>query len=127
MHSQANTFFFVLALVDTQILGHHVPKGTTVIFTITATGFVETEKDRPRLEALDPVRSKTSSRKFGWWGEDVEKFVPERWLDAEGKFNIKAGPSLPFSTGPRGCYGQKLAVCFNYLFNQIFCLIWVFI
>jgi cytochrome P450 len=102
--------FLPPALVDTQILGHRIPKGTTIFFTITGTGFSETEKDRARLEALDPVRSKTSSRKFGWWGDDAQSFVPERWIDAEGKFNPKAGPSMPFSTGPRGCYGQKLAV-----------------
>lgn len=98
------------ALCDTDILGHAIPKGTTVFFTITGTSFSETEKDRERLSALDPVRSKSSVRKFGYWGNDNEEFIPERWITEEGKFNLRAGPHLPFSVGPRGCYGQKLAV-----------------
>lgn len=76
----------------------------------------------------------------GGWKEDATKFRPKRWLDAEGRFDAKvrplplypssssllispadlslsflfpqAGPSLPFSLGPRSCFGYKLAVRF---------------
>ncbi|EIN09897.1 cytochrome P450 [Punctularia strigosozonata HHB-11173 SS5] len=97
-------------LTDTVILGHHIPKGTTILFTITGTSFSETSKDRAAQDALANVRSKSSVRRFGYWGDDAEQFVPERWIDADGKFDAKAGPNLAFSTGPRGCYGQKLAM-----------------
>ncbi|EGO03072.1 hypothetical protein SERLA73DRAFT_176590 [Serpula lacrymans var. lacrymans S7.3] len=98
------------ALCDTVILGHPIPKGTTVFFTITGTSFSETHRAKEIHASLDPVRSKTSIRRFRYWGDDAEKFVPERWIDAEGKFDGRAGPNLAFSTGPRGCYGQKLAM-----------------
>lgn len=41
------------------------------------------------------------------WGEDVDKFVPDRWLDGR---EIKASAFLPFTTGPRACMGQQFAI-----------------
>ncbi|CAG8435951.1 5722_t:CDS:10 [Scutellospora calospora] len=39
-----------------------------------------------------------------YWGEDVEEFIPERWLEPE---NIPRDVYYPFSAGPRNCIGQK--------------------
>ncbi|KAF7634230.1 hypothetical protein Mgra_00006407, partial [Meloidogyne graminicola] len=48
------------------------------------------------------------SRNKEFWGEDADKFKPERWL------NLKYSPSsflslLPFGYGPRRCVGISLA------------------
>ncbi|UQC76159.1 cytochrome P450 [Colletotrichum lupini] len=40
----------------------------------------------------------------------TDQFVPERWMRSDGTFNAIAGPSLPFSTGARGCFGRKIAL-----------------
>ena len=41
----------------------------------------------------------------------IDKFDPERWLekDSEGNvvFNSRAGPTMPFGAGPRGCFGKS--------------------
>ncbi|KAL7414525.1 cytochrome P450 [Mrakia frigida] len=75
-------------LCPTTILGHPVPTNTEVLMLI---GFL----------------GRTTGE--GGWKEDASKFRPERWLDEEGRFDSKAGPSLPFSLGPRSCFGWKLA------------------
>lgn len=40
------------------------------------------------------------------YGGSVERFVPERWLNAEG---LPPGGWRPFERGPRNCIGQELA------------------
>ncbi|CAG8523884.1 14323_t:CDS:10 [Ambispora leptoticha] len=42
-----------------------------------------------------------------YWGEDVNEFVPERWLDPE---NIPRDAYMPFSAGSRNCIGQNFAL-----------------
>jgi hypothetical protein len=74
---------------------------------------------RPAIPVDDSIRSESSRTKFkggAWDPNDLHLFVPERWLSREGEgknsrvhFNPDAGPSLPFSLGPRGCFGKKLA------------------
>lgn len=45
----------------------------------------------------------------GW--RDPSRFYPERWLrEDDGTFDLKAGPSLPFSAGQRGCFGKSMAL-----------------
>ncbi|CAG8840126.1 19291_t:CDS:2, partial [Racocetra persica] len=38
-----------------------------------------------------------------YWGENVEEFVPERWLEPE---KIPHDVYYPFSAGLRNCIGQ---------------------
>ena len=59
----------------TELGGYTIPKGSTV--------FIAT-----RVLALDPKI----------WGEDVEQFKPERWLDQDGKFQSRP-EFIPFSIG----------------------------
>ena len=40
---------------------------------------------------------------------DLAIFRPDRWLE-DGVFDPDAAYSLPFSLGPRGCFGRSLAV-----------------
>lgn len=51
------------------------------------------------------------TRKTGYWKAGTgRQFLPERWLASDGSFDANAGPSMPFSSGPRGCQGKNLAV-----------------
>ena len=80
------------ACCDTSILGQFVPKGTPVI--------------------LSPWATNADTR---LWGADADEFVPERWLDRDGRANKNGGAesnfsSLTFLHGPRSCIGQKFAV-----------------
>jgi cytochrome P450 len=99
---------------DTVILGHHIPKGTHVFFTIGYTQLHESENHRAIADGLEGVRSESSrkgGRKEGYWSpDDCAEFRPERWIMPDGSFNVNAGPWFPFSLGFRGCFGQKLAV-----------------
>lgn len=62
-------------------------------------------------DRLVSLRTEKSARKVGFWAPGTGKdFIPERWLDAEGRFDQNAGPSAPFSLGQRGCFGKNLAV-----------------
>ena len=95
--------------VDTEVLGHRIPKGIDVFMVTSGPGFV-----MPSIPVDENVRSATSREskdKNGVWDEaTIHEFDPERWLDkdSEGKvvFNSRAGPTMPFGAGPRGCFGK---------------------
>jgi cytochrome P450 len=42
-----------------------------------------------------------------YWGDDVEEYIPERWLNPE---RIPKDCFLPFSAGTRNCIGQNFAM-----------------
>ncbi|EMT74057.1 Cytochrome P450 3A14 [Fusarium odoratissimum] len=115
------------AMVDTTILGHAIPKGTSVFFTLNGPSLM-----KPAIEIPEDIRSESSqgtkSRYGKWRAEDVEQFIPERWIDVDDKgvetYNAMKGPFLTFGSGPRGCYGRRLA----YLQLRIFwvLLMWNF-
>ncbi|CAG8599662.1 4684_t:CDS:2 [Acaulospora morrowiae] len=44
------------------------------------------------------------------WGEDAEEFKPERWLNPNISSEINNLNYLPFSTGPRSCIGNRMAM-----------------
>ncbi|KAK8080854.1 hypothetical protein PG997_008672 [Apiospora hydei] len=99
-------------LVDTQILGHPIPKGTEVFMVSNGPGFLS-----PHLPVDSTKRTEASraARLRDCWdeSEDLTAFRPERWLatDAEGytEFDGAAGPQLVFGLGPRACWGRRLA------------------
>ena len=40
---------------------------------------------------------------------DPDTFNPDRWIDANGKFQYHPYKFIPFSMGPRVCVGESLA------------------
>ncbi|KAL6702428.1 hypothetical protein ACN47E_001869 [Coniothyrium glycines] len=109
------------AMMDTQILGHAIPKGTTVLLltqgpSIRSPPFGVDERLR---SATYVSRAKGPVRDRSWANYDPQAFCPERWLvgshgddgEAPGQvaFDGTAGPTLAFGLGPRACWGRRLA------------------
>jgi cytochrome P450 len=102
-----------VALADTVVLGHHIPKGTDVFMLWNGPDYFE----KP-FQIEDSARSETSrspkGRQVGSWDPATMKtFQPERWLTTDENgyetYDPLAGPHLSFGLGPRGCYGKRLA------------------
>nr|XP_027230053.1 uncharacterized protein LOC113821725 [Penaeus vannamei] len=78
---------------DTQLSGYSIPKGTIITSAFSHIHF--------------------DSRHW----EQAEKFMPERWLDQEGKFNGKRDGFVPFGIGRRSCLGETLARMELFIFS----------
>jgi cytochrome P450 len=99
------------AMVDTTILGHMIPKGTTLLVSSVGPGYHSLP-----IQVQDSVRSDTARTKYfgsDWDPKDIDLFNPDRWLkkDETGGivYDSQAGPFLSFGLGPRGCFGRRLA------------------
>lgn len=71
--------------------GYDVPVGTTILMS-------------PWIIQRDPR----------WWGHDAAAYRPDRWINAEGKFDHAApgqprGAYFPFGGGTRICVGEQFA------------------
>lgn len=104
------------ATCDTHILGHPIPKGTDIILSLTGPSLTQAAVPVSESRRTDSCRQ--TKDRIPAWGDDIEEYKPERWLKAvcsddggEAEvFDSNAGPSLAFSTGPRQCFGKKLAL-----------------
>ncbi|KAF4976236.1 hypothetical protein FZEAL_7074 [Fusarium zealandicum] len=116
---------------DTQILGAHIPKGTTVVFL--ANGPSVLTPTIPFDEARQSEWAASRRRKRPVVDEsDIGAFYPERWLRTEKSadgteetvFDANLFPIQGFGIGPRSCFGKRLA----YLEMKIFftLVIWKF-
>jgi cytochrome P450 len=119
------------ALVDTQILGKPIPKGTTLVLFGMGPGLT-----MPALK-LDDEESQKSVEAFrnkvGSFDENnMDEFLPERWLKTtvnksgqeETVFNANAGPTMGFGHGPRSCFGRRMATAEIKIFLTL--VIWSF-
>ncbi|KAK6225037.1 cytochrome P450 [Colletotrichum tabaci] len=92
---------------DTIVSGHAIPKGTPIMILLTGPTFTQPGV-RPPEKLSEGGVSDWSYSEY-----PVEGFHPERWLrsDENGdvRYDNNAGPFLSFSTGPRGCWGKRLA------------------
>lgn len=80
------------AIVDTELAGHKIKKGTVMMIPLEAAA-----KD----ESI--------------WG-DPHTFRPERFLDANNQYVSRPNPYfIPFSAGRRACLGEKLALANSFL------------
>jgi cytochrome P450 len=97
---------------DTTLLGHIIPKGTTINFVFNGPSYIE-----PGIPVPEEVRSESSKdareRCGTWSADDIGLFKPERWIEKDEKnldiFNATKGPMLSFGGGTRGCFGRRLA------------------
>ncbi|KAI9146951.1 Cytochrome P450 monooxygenase TRI13 [Paramyrothecium foliicola] len=117
------------ATEDTVVLGHRIPKGTTILVPNMGASFTE-----PAFEIPEDIRSascQTAARERGtraWNHDGMNEFRPERWLvgkpEGRDEFDLAAGPTLPFGLGLRGCFGRKLAYMELKLLTTL--IVWTF-
>ncbi|GIJ87066.1 hypothetical protein Asppvi_005968 [Aspergillus pseudoviridinutans] len=107
-----------VALKDTVLLGHPIPKGTSIFLMNKGASFfsppheIEDEKHSPS------ARTAKNKGHHAWDPQTLDVFLPERWLVASDEeagapanvlFDPAAGPTMPFGGVPRGCFGRRLA------------------
>ena len=74
------------AIVDTELVGHKIPKGTQLVI---------------------PVASIHRDRSI--WGDDADEFNPDRWLEKKNAGVTTNFAVMTFIHGPRTCIGETFA------------------
>ncbi|RYC78821.1 hypothetical protein BFJ63_vAg18304 [Fusarium oxysporum f. sp. narcissi] len=115
-HARVTPITLRQAMVDTEVLGVRIPKGTTLGFLGNGPSLM-----MPSISTGSSKRSKEAQAHIDrmelFDDANITEFIPERWLKAqitetgaeETIFDPNKGPSQAFGLGPRGCSGKKLA------------------
>ncbi|WDK14963.1 cytochrome P450 monooxygenase [Colletotrichum graminicola] len=96
------------AAVDTELLGHHIPKKTNVACLTMGPSMMEPAFDIDESLRHESIRGKQAEKVKQWEPEDMTSFRPERWIK-DNRFDPGAGPQLAFGLGLRACFGKRLA------------------
>jgi len=94
---------------DTQLLGHRIPKGTSILLVCQGPDFSPSPSSAYWQETkADAARQFPGTRSKG-----PEHFDPDRWLvrkeSGELEFDGTTYPQLGFGLGIRSCWGRRLA------------------
>ncbi|MCT9139485.1 cytochrome P450 [Streptomyces violarus] len=84
-HRPPGWFFTRVATKETELAGHRLPPGATVVFS-------------PYLLHHDPALF-----------PDPDRFLPDRWLPGQA-VAVRPGAMIPFGAGRRKCIGETLAM-----------------
>jgi len=99
------------AVVDTEILGCRIPKGTELFFNLHINRQPAPVDEAKRSHSSQEAATKRGDGFQGPAGRDLGRFEPKRWLveDESGQevFNPFALPNLAFGGGYRGCFGES--------------------
>lgn len=114
------------AVVDTELLGHRIPKGTVVTCLVTEPSLTSPSScieegsrggcsSNTTTAIADKAKTESAGRGLRAWDvRDVAQFWPERWLmsspGGQEVFDGTAGPQLAFGLGTRQCFGKRLAL-----------------
>lgn len=124
-YSYTGPISFREATQDCTILGHSIPGGTPIFLMtqdITHQGETNPRQESKSAPSRSGSRSGCENRIIA--GPPLNNFRPGRWLRADGDFDPNAASSLAFSGGPRGCFGQKIAMLEMRVFLVV--LVWEF-
>ncbi|KAJ4397200.1 hypothetical protein N0V93_001424 [Gnomoniopsis smithogilvyi] len=102
------------SVVDTQLLGCRIPKGTLVGFLQSGPSMMSPAFaiDEEKRKFHGKATNKSSQRR-GWEVNDMASYNPDRWLvsgDKGYEFNGTAGPQMAWGAGPRQCQGKRLSL-----------------
>ncbi|KAH7400894.1 cytochrome P450 [Phaeosphaeria sp. MPI-PUGE-AT-0046c] len=109
---------FRQTLVNCEIMGHNVPAGTPIILVTAGPSYDEPDTPSTRRQCSSKDSLHRHGKKLKTTSSEEEKvsssiplnlFAPERWL-SDGVFVPDAVRMFPFSAGPRGCFGKKIAM-----------------
>lgn len=98
------------AVVDTEVLGCRIPKGTEVFLNLHINRQPAPVDEQKRSHSSQEAASKRGDGFQGPAGRDLGRFEPKRWLikneHGQEVFNPFALPNLAFGGGYRGCFGE---------------------
>ncbi|KAK6063588.1 cytochrome P450 monooxygenase [Seiridium cupressi] len=94
--------------IDTELLGHRIPKGTSVACLTMGPSMMEPAFDIDESRRRETTRGVKGGKSRQWDVDDMPSFKPERWI-RDTMFDPGAGPQLAFGLGLRACFGKRLA------------------
>lgn len=99
------------AVVDTEILGYRIPKGTEIFLNLHINRQPAPVDEAKRSRSSQDAASKRGDGFEGPAGRDLGRFEPKRWLvkneSGQDVFNPYALTNLAFGGGYRGCFGES--------------------